>query len=41
MNRLLRDYYEFRQWDWDTGKPRKDRLIELGLSRVAEDLYPA
>jgi aldehyde:ferredoxin oxidoreductase len=39
MGPLLKDYYEFRQWDWDTGKPFKEKLIELGLNHVAQDLY--
>ncbi len=40
MGLLLKDYYDFRQWDWETGKPSKEKLIELGLNPVAEDLYP-
>jgi len=39
MDRLLKDYYECRQWDWDTGKPKEEKLIELGLDQVAQDLY--
>ena len=39
MGPLLKDYYEFRQWDWETGKPFKEKLIELGLNHVAQDLY--
>lgn len=39
MDRLLREYYEHRQWDWETGKPKKEKLIELGLVQAAEDLY--
>ena len=39
MDRLLKEYYEYRQWDWETGKPRKEKLIELGMSQVADDLY--
>jgi aldehyde:ferredoxin oxidoreductase len=38
MDRLLKEYYEFRKWDWETGKPSKEKLIELGLDHVAEDL---
>jgi aldehyde:ferredoxin oxidoreductase len=40
MELLLKEYYEHRQWDWETGKPKKEKLIELGLPQVAEDLYP-
>jgi aldehyde:ferredoxin oxidoreductase len=39
MDTLLKEYYEFRQWDWETGKPKKEKLIELGLSDVARDLW--
>lgn len=39
MDRLLKEYYEHRQWDWETGKPKKEKLIELGLAQAAEDLY--
>jgi aldehyde:ferredoxin oxidoreductase len=40
MYRLLEEYYQFRQWEWETGKPSKQKLLELGLERVAADLYP-
>lgn len=39
MDVLLKEYYEYRQWDWDTGKPKKEKLLELGLEEVAKDLY--
>jgi aldehyde:ferredoxin oxidoreductase len=39
MDKMLREYYEYRSWDWETGKPSKEKLLELGLDRVAEDLY--
>jgi aldehyde:ferredoxin oxidoreductase len=37
---MLREYYRIRDWDWDTGKPTKDKLHELGLDFAAEDLWP-
>jgi aldehyde:ferredoxin oxidoreductase len=40
MEQLLADYYAVRQWDWETGKPRREKLISLGLADVAEDLWP-
>jgi aldehyde:ferredoxin oxidoreductase len=40
MGTLLKEYYDYRQWDLDTGKPKKERLIELGLDNVANDLWP-
>jgi aldehyde:ferredoxin oxidoreductase len=39
MDTLLKEYYEFRQWDWETGKPKKEKLIELGLVDVARDIW--
>ncbi|MBY8985655.1 MAG: aldehyde ferredoxin oxidoreductase family protein [Candidatus Lokiarchaeota archaeon] len=39
MDYLLREYYQYRKWDWETGKPSKEVLIELGLNNVAQDLY--
>jgi len=37
---LLKEYYDFRKWDWDTGKPTREKLLELGLDFVARDLWP-
>jgi aldehyde:ferredoxin oxidoreductase len=37
---MLKEYYEYRGWDWATGKPTREKLIELGLNQVAADLYP-
>ena len=39
MDKMLREYYEYRSWDWETGEPSKEKLLELGLNQVAEDLY--
>jgi aldehyde:ferredoxin oxidoreductase len=39
MDKMLREYYAYRSWDWETGKPSKEKLLELGLDRVAADLY--
>jgi hypothetical protein len=32
----------YLMWDWDpeTGKPSKQKLLELGLDDVAADLWP-
>ena len=38
MDELSRRFALAMGWD-ETGKPRKDRLQELGLSEVAEELY--
>ena len=39
MELMLREYYAYRKWDWETGKPTKERLLELGLEEAAADLY--
>ena len=36
---MLEAYYEARQWDRVTGKPSKDKLMELGMDEVASDLW--
>jgi aldehyde:ferredoxin oxidoreductase len=33
--KLLTDYYEARTWDRKTGKPKRKKLLELGLDEVA------
>jgi aldehyde:ferredoxin oxidoreductase len=40
MEKMLRGYYQFRGWDWETGRPTKAKLLELGLSQVAAEMYP-
>ena len=40
MEKMLRDYYQFRGWDWATGRPSKEKLLELGLNQVAAEMYP-
>ncbi len=36
---MLREYYEARRWDPETGKPSRKKLEELELGWVAEDLW--
>jgi aldehyde:ferredoxin oxidoreductase len=36
---ILSAYYEARGWDNETGKPSREKLIELGLEDVAKDLW--
>jgi aldehyde:ferredoxin oxidoreductase len=36
---MLFAYYDARGWDWETGKPTREKLLELGLEDVAEDLW--
>ena len=39
MEVMLNEYYSYRGWDWQTGKPTKEKLMELGLTQAAQDLY--
>jgi aldehyde:ferredoxin oxidoreductase len=41
MDVMLKEYYNFRKWDWDTGKPTREKLLELGLEDEARDLWPS
>lgn len=36
---MLDEYYEARGWDRETGRPRRDTLIRLGLIQVADELH--
>jgi aldehyde:ferredoxin oxidoreductase len=38
MKVMLNEYYQYRGWDWETGKATKENLMELGLTQAAEDL---
>ena len=40
MEGMLFAYYAARGWDESSGKPTREKLIELGLDDVAEDLWP-
>ncbi|RLC73238.1 MAG: aldehyde ferredoxin oxidoreductase, partial [Chloroflexi bacterium] len=37
---LLQDYLKARDWDLRTGKPSRNKLIELGLKDIARVLWP-
>jgi aldehyde:ferredoxin oxidoreductase len=39
MEMLLEEYYAWREWDWKTGRPSRDKLISLGLPEIAEELW--
>jgi len=39
MEAMLHEYYHYRDWDWQTGKPTKEKLMELGLTQAVKDLY--
>jgi aldehyde:ferredoxin oxidoreductase len=36
---MLFAYYEARGWDLETGKPTREKLLELGLDDAAKDLW--
>ncbi len=36
---MLREYYVARDWDWATGKPRREKLLALGMPEIARDLW--
>jgi len=36
---MLREYYAYRNWDWDTGKPCREKLLALGMPEIANDLW--
>jgi len=37
---MLKEYYAYRNWDWETGKPKKEKLLQLGMEKEAKQLYP-
>lgn len=39
MEAMLKEYYEKRKWDWETGKPTREKLDELGLQDAADSMY--
>jgi aldehyde:ferredoxin oxidoreductase len=39
LKNMLAAYYEARGWDAVTGKPRREKLLELGLGDIAKDLW--
>jgi aldehyde:ferredoxin oxidoreductase len=36
---MLIAYYQYRGWDMETGKPSREKLIDLGMEDVAGDLW--
>jgi len=38
LEMMLDKYYELRGWDKETGLPKKETLLRIGLQDVAEDL---
>jgi aldehyde:ferredoxin oxidoreductase len=40
FDEMLEVYYQARGWDWETGYPKREKLISLGLDWLVNDLYP-
>ncbi|RLF15836.1 MAG: hypothetical protein DRJ97_02685, partial [Thermoprotei archaeon] len=38
LDKMLDEYYDLRGWERETGLPYKEKLLELGMKDVAEDL---
>lgn len=38
---MLREYYAYRSWDWESGKPSRAKLESLGMNDIAECLWGA
>jgi aldehyde:ferredoxin oxidoreductase len=38
IDRMLDEYYDARGWDRSSGLPKREKLSQLGLERVADDL---
>lgn len=36
---MMREYYAYRNWDWDTGKPSREKLEHLGMRDIAGDVW--
>ncbi len=36
---MLREYYAYREWDWETGKPSREKLEQLGMDEIANDVW--
>jgi len=36
---MLDAYYDARGWDKSTGKPTREKLVELGIGDIADDLW--
>jgi len=39
LEEMLAAYYSARGWDPVTGRPSKEKLLDLGLDDVANDLW--
>jgi aldehyde:ferredoxin oxidoreductase len=39
MDLMLKDFYDVSKWDWETGKPTREKLMELELDQASKDLW--
>ncbi len=39
IKEMLLAYYAARGWDVETGKPLREKLVQLGLEDIAQDLW--
>ena len=39
LEEMVRKYHQAMEWEWDTGKPRKEKLEALNLSDIAQEIY--
>ena len=39
MDLMLKEFYAVSGWDWETGKPAREKLLQLGLQPAARDLW--
>ena len=39
MDLMLKDFYDVSKWDWETGKPTREKLMELEFNQTVKDLW--
>ncbi|MHA1253296.1 MAG: aldehyde ferredoxin oxidoreductase C-terminal domain-containing protein, partial [Candidatus Helarchaeota archaeon] len=39
IKQMLKEYYEYRNWDPVSGKPNKEKLKQLGLEEFIKDIW--
>jgi aldehyde:ferredoxin oxidoreductase len=39
MDLMLKEFYDVSKWDWETGKPTREKLMELELDQASKDLW--
>ncbi len=39
LEEMLREYYQARDWDWETGYPSEKKVTELGMEKVIENSF--